>query len=251
MKKVVKLYKKISETPLECIERWKKENSKYNGEKATYAGRLDPMAEGELLLLLGEECKKKDVYLILDKEYELDILFGFQTDSFDILGLVEKKATFEDLKNYDLAKHQFKIQKYLEKIEKKFSQKYPPFSSKTIDGEPLFKLKKEGRLDEKKIPEKKVEIYEAEWLKDYFVSEQDFKNDLVKRIMLLRGDFRQEEILKQWEDILRGHKNKNFLVSKIRVVCSSGTYMRSLAKEMGESLGIPALAFKIKRTQIF
>ena len=58
MEKILKLNKKMSETPLECIQRWKKENPEYVEEKMTYAGRLDPMAEGELLVLVGEEFIK-------------------------------------------------------------------------------------------------------------------------------------------------------------------------------------------------
>ncbi|MEY2671815.1 MAG: tRNA pseudouridine synthase tRNA pseudouridine55 synthase, partial [Candidatus Parcubacteria bacterium] len=42
----------------------------------TYAGRLDPVAEGLLLVLVGDDCKEKDKYLDLNKEYELSILFG-------------------------------------------------------------------------------------------------------------------------------------------------------------------------------
>ena len=40
------LYKNLGETPNKCIERFKKENPKYADVPMTYAGRLDPMAEG-------------------------------------------------------------------------------------------------------------------------------------------------------------------------------------------------------------
>ena len=91
IKKVLKLNKKPGETPLECLNRFKVDNPEYEGEKMTYAGRLDPLASGVLLVLVGEECKKKEKYLGLDKEYELTILFGFSTDSHDVLGLIEDK----------------------------------------------------------------------------------------------------------------------------------------------------------------
>ena len=58
MKKILKLYKKEGETPLEAIERFRRKNPEYRNEKMTYAGRLDPMAEGVLLVLAGNECKK-------------------------------------------------------------------------------------------------------------------------------------------------------------------------------------------------
>lgn len=69
LQKVLKLDKNAGETPLECINRFKAENLEYKGEKMTYAGRLDPLASGVMLVLTGEECKNKDKYLKLDKEY--------------------------------------------------------------------------------------------------------------------------------------------------------------------------------------
>ena len=122
----LKLDKKSGETPLECINRFKVNNPEYKNDKMTYAGRLDPLASGVLLVLVGEECKNKEEYLKLDKEYELTILFGFKTDSFDILGMIDEKkdGAFNALGNYKKA--DFEI--FLKKFEKKFKQKYPLFS---------------------------------------------------------------------------------------------------------------------------
>ncbi|MBU4536810.1 hypothetical protein KJ603_02105, partial [Patescibacteria group bacterium] len=125
MKKILKLYKRISETPLESIQQWKKENPEYIDEKMTYAGRLDPMAEGELLVLVGEECKKKEEYLRLDKEYEVDILFGFETDSYDILGIIQKKVDVARPQNYDAVGHGGKVERFLMRLIGKLSQEYP------------------------------------------------------------------------------------------------------------------------------
>ena len=73
MKKVILLNKKEGETPLEALEVFRKRKTKqkkeYKDVKMTYAGRLDPMAEGLLIILTGEECKNKEKYLVLDKEY--------------------------------------------------------------------------------------------------------------------------------------------------------------------------------------
>ncbi len=267
MQKTLKLYKKMSETPLECIQRFQKENPDYKNEKMTYAGRLDPMAEGELLVLVGEECKKKDEYLGLDKEYEMDILFGFSTDTYDILGLIKKTGVgllldlgLADPSDYDVVRHGGKVERFLGKLIGKSMQKYPPFSSKTVDGKQLFQITKDGELDSENLPEKEIEIYEAELLKNYYISGRDLKADIMKRILLINGDFRQEEILDKWDRELKrrrdpklsvGRQEEQFLISKIRVKCSSGTYMRSIAQNLGKFLGVPALALKIKRTKIF
>ena len=92
MEKRVIIYKKVGETPLEALENFRTKrldegHVEYRNIPMTYAGRLDPMAEGDLLILIGEECKKKDAYLGLDKEYEVEVLFGIETDTHDVLGI--------------------------------------------------------------------------------------------------------------------------------------------------------------------
>src|SRR3989344_5610173 len=62
MKKIILIHKKEGETPLEALEDFRRKNKKYKNVKMTYAGRLDPMASGLLLVLAGEEVKKKEKY---------------------------------------------------------------------------------------------------------------------------------------------------------------------------------------------
>lgn len=75
------IYKRIGETPLEAMEKARFNHPEWEKLPMTYAGRLDPVAEGLLLVLAGEDCKEKDKYLDLTKEYELSVLFGFETDT--------------------------------------------------------------------------------------------------------------------------------------------------------------------------
>src|SRR3989344_9613864 len=88
MKNIIVLNKKEGETPLEALENFRPRNKEYKDIKMTYAGRLDPMASGLLLVLVGKEIKNKEKYLALNKEYDFKILFGFATDTYDILGRV-------------------------------------------------------------------------------------------------------------------------------------------------------------------
>ena len=87
MDKVLNLYKQAGETPLECILRFKKDNPQFENVPMTYAGRLDPLAEGVLLVLSGKEVHRKEEFLNLRKEYEVEVLFGVGTDTFDVMGL--------------------------------------------------------------------------------------------------------------------------------------------------------------------
>lgn len=236
--KILKIYKNLGETPLEALTRLRSEFPVYGDLPMTYAGRLDPMAEGELLVLVGEECKKKDDYLGMDKEYEFEMLFGFKTDSYDLLGL----SSTENFNKEDLISALAFI---LENKKGKFVQKYPPFSSKTIKGVPLFKKTKDG--DEYDAPERQVEIYEISFLGLREISGKDLSEEIKRRINLVKGDFRQKEILKKWEENLRGGEDETFLIAKSKMSCSSGTYVRSLVN----GLSFPAVTFSIKRTRIY
>ena len=156
MKKVILLNKKEGETPLEALEIFRIKNNKYKDIKMTYAGRLDPMASGLLLILAGEETKNKEKYLVLDKEYDFEVLFGFSTDTFDVLGKVlfnyELSITNYELKN----RIKSKLQDFLgEQV-----QKYPIYSSKTVAGKPLFTYARAG--DQVEIPERKIVIKKLE-----------------------------------------------------------------------------------------
>ena len=237
------LYKKKGETPLECLERFRKENPDYQNEKMTYVGRLDPLAEGLLLILVGEECKNKEKYLGLDKEYEVDIFFGFTTDTYDVLG---KVTSVSDTDNFSIEK----VRDVIQSSVGKFTQKYPVFSSKTIRGVSLFSLFKKGELNEDEIPTKDVEIKNIEVFGERTISKNDLEKNIQNSIALVSGDFRQKEILDIWENELGKSALQTFHIVSIKVSCTSGTYMRSLANTIGEKVGMPALALGIKRTKV-
>jgi tRNA U55 pseudouridine synthase TruB len=73
-----------------------------------------------------------------------------------------------------------------------------------------------------------------------------------ERIAKVKGDFRQEKILDSWKNLLNTNSNasKKFQIIQLCIKSSSGAYMRTLAQKLGESLGMDALAWKIKRTKI-
>lgn len=237
---VVTIYKNLGETPLEALERFRAEQvalgrAELDQVPMTYAGRLDPMAEGKLLILIGEECKQKERYLGLDKVYEVEVLFGVETDTYDILGLVEHTK---------LPIQPDSFSKYIGK----FAQEYPPYSSKTVDGKQLHTLARSGELPDE-LPTKEVEIYSIEELERREISAQDLLKLIQQRIALVTGDFRQTEILERWNEAL-SHSPQTFPVIKLKVSCSSGTYMRSLAHRIGKDTGSGACALSIKRTEI-
>jgi hypothetical protein len=94
------LNKAVGETPLSCVEAWREKHPAYAGVSLAYAGRLDPMASGKLLILIGEECKQQERYHDLDKEYTFRVLFGVSSDSGDVLGLVSTENSYLPTRGY-------------------------------------------------------------------------------------------------------------------------------------------------------
>ena len=230
MQNVIISYKALGETPLECLERVRSEKGISDQIPMTYAGRLDPLAEGLMIILVGEECKNKQKYLNLDKVYEVEVLFAIQTDSYDVLGLVEstKNISFEEID----------LKKYIGK----FDQKYPRYSSKIIS------MKDKDQVLPEEMPTKEVEIYSIEKLKNRKINNKELLEQILKKIDLVNGDFRQDNIKDKWKSILG--ESQEFKILKIKVHCSSGTYMRSLADKIGKDIGVGAVAFSIKRVKV-
>lgn len=87
------------------------------------------------------------------------------------------------------------------------------------------------------------------FLKLQTISANKFLKNIKRRIAKVKGDFRQKEILKIWDEKLVNSKDK-FYIASFHIKCGSGTYVRSIANELGFKMGIPSLAFTIKRTKI-
>jgi tRNA pseudouridine55 synthase len=253
MKRYVVLDKKIGETPLEALGIWRSLHPAYKSVKATYAGRLDPMASGKLLILLGEECKKKFAYTGLDKEYEVSVLLDISTDTGDTLGLPVYRGQAANPSSKDI----------LEVLRNEVgtrSHQYPSYSSRTVGGIPLFLHALRGTLDSIEVPSHTESIHQIRLISCTSVAsvtvaayvEQALKtvprDDAPTKV--LGADFRQDEIRSAWRSLFHNMPERNFIVLKVRVGCGSGAYMRTLAERIGRSLGTSAVAVSIHRTKI-
>jgi tRNA pseudouridine55 synthase len=109
------------------------------GERSIgHLGTLDPMATGVLPLLLGKWTRLALYFSSAEKSYSGSIRFGFATDTYD----AEGKPTTE----------QFPLKLSLDELRvlaKKFlglqDQLPPPYSAKKINGQPAYKLAREGK----------------------------------------------------------------------------------------------------------
>jgi tRNA pseudouridine55 synthase len=251
MKKILNLYKPIGFTPVDLIKKLKNKFPEYKDTKIAFAGRLDPMAHGVLILMLDNAIKERNKYLGLTKQYEFEVFYGVSTDTYDQLGLV-KNATDGKLNNSIItpAFLKNKIEIFLKNKTGKSLQAFPPYSSKEVHGKPLYQWARENKLSEISMPSKEIEIYEFELLSIEKIPAGIIKINILSNIEKVVGDFRQKEIVKQWNDFFRKMNKKDFLVAKFRLTCSSGTYVRGMVNEMGEEFGCGATALDILRTKV-
>lgn len=239
--KVLNLYKQLGETPSERLERLRIQRPEYARETLSYAGRLDPMAEGVMITLVGSANKMRDAYLDMSKEYVVDILFGFSTDTYDVLGRIMETGDTSAINKKD-------IEQGLNEFRGHVAQEYPPYSSKTVEGKPLFQWARESALGALVLPKKTVTVYDIELQGLYKLQEPALLAYIEHGIEKVHGDFRQDEILAGWKRALRSQRE--FPCATVKVSCSSGAYMRSIAHSLGQNLGVPALALHILRTKV-
>ncbi len=240
---VLNLYKHVGETPRERLERLRIQKKEYMDEVLSYAGRLDPMAEGVLLCLVGAANKRRESYLNLSKEYTFDVLFGFSTDTYDILGRVIETGPTGSVR----PKH---VEKALNEFRGEVSQEYPPYSSKTVEGKSLFTWARQNALAQLVLPRHTVTVHDIAIKNMYKVPEATLLQYIESSVEKVQGDFRQEEIIRTWKQYLRPDGKREFPCASITLSCTSGTYARSIAHGIGKELNVPALALRIVRTKV-
>ena len=240
--KVIVSFKDVGETPLEVIKSLKKEVPEFKDTSITYAGRLDPMAEGVLLLLVGDEVHEKEEYLKLDKVYSFDVLFGFSTDSYDVLGKITNSE--------DVVLTKKIIETAIKGLVGTQDQEYPPYSSKPVDGKPLSQWAREERLYEIDIPTHSVIVKSLSFVGLNTVGAKELIKTITANIDLVKGDFRQAETKELWKAYVENSMMDAFQIASFSIECSSGTYVRGIVHEMGQRLGVPATTFHITRESI-
>jgi tRNA pseudouridine(55) synthase len=232
----------------------------YYGTKATHTGTLDPLAEGVVIILLGDERFKKQEHTEWKKTYEFEIFFGISTDSYDFMGYLNKGGEVARAEagpgagigvGAGVAKES--LEKALVGFVGEYTQKVPIFSAIKYKGKHLFEWgHEESQIEKAKVlaelPEKRGHIYS---IKLKGLREEPAKPHLQKKLEELKtiqGNFRQEKIIKQWEKYISKLDPKvKTQVAKISVTTSRGIYVRSLSQDICAKLNTVGFITKLTR----
>ena len=194
--------------------------------KVGHAGTLDPLATGVLIVCTGKSTKFIDELQAHTKEYIATIKLGATTPSFDME--TPEDATFPT-SHITRQLVEEKLQSFKGRIE----QVPPTYSAVKVDGRRAFKYARQG--EEVALKPKILVIDELEIL--HFGEVTDTPTELER-------DSR-ERINYQHDNLTGTH-----LSLTIRVVCSKGTYIRALARDIGTALGSGGYLTGLVRTRI-
>jgi len=216
------IYKRLGYTPFQVLQEVRGFLDEEAKAKITFAGRLDPMAEGYIHILWNGDEDEKGRLMALDKQYRVEILLGIKTDTDDVLGLID----FINDKVVDFNKDE--LDKYIGPFEYNYPKYSSPHIKDVLKGNDFEYKKQNGH------------IYDIE-----FLDVETFDNENLKKIVFdklnqcnMTGYFRLDNIKECWNNFFDNNK-KDFQVVSVNVKCKSGTYMRVLARELGGfALGI-------------
>ena len=127
--------------------------SHFEMNKVGHTGTLDPMAEGVLIVCLGEATKIVELVTAYDKEYIAEAKLGIETDTYDTEGkIVAEKEVPENLP----------LKEVVSSFQKTYLQEVPIYSAVKVNGKKLYEYAREGK--EVELPKKEVTIEEIELL---------------------------------------------------------------------------------------
>jgi len=127
----------------------------FDAKKAGHTGALDPLATGVLPICLGEATKVSSYLLDADKAYHVTCKLGEVTDSGDSDGEVLSTSEIPEFDEQTLLD-------ILPKFTGEQDQVPPMFSALKYNGQPLYKLARQGIEVERKS--RRITIYDIQLL---------------------------------------------------------------------------------------
>lgn len=199
--------------------------------KVGHAGTLDPLATGVLIVCTGKATRLIDQLQAGTKEYIATLRLGATTPSLDMETAEDAHFPTEHITRELVGQV---LSRFVGRIE----QVPPAFSAVRVDGKRAFKLARKGK--EPELRPKTLVIDEIECL-DFQPTPSTGMPTTVK--------------IKEAKDLIDaaavGIRNAALTPSlTIRVVCSKGTYIRALARDIGQALGSGAYLQALRRTRV-
>ncbi len=202
--------------------------------KVGHAGTLDPLATGVLLVCIGKATKLAETLQKEGKEYLAGVSFGATTPSYDLEKAIDRDYSVEGITEQS-------IRKVLPRFLGEQEQIAPLFSAKSIDGVRAYEL---ARKQYREARKEKTDVMTDF---DHTVAEtlnRQVINISEMELVSFSPNGKTDGTAIKDED-LRPNPRINVVdtsalhlpLAEIRIACSKGTYIRALARDLGEELG--------------
>ena len=220
-----------------AIKHFRKKNLKVG-----HAGTLDPLATGVLLVCIGKATKLAESFQKAQKQYIAGVTFGATTASYDREKEVDQLFPLEGVSEESL-------RKVLPSFIGEQDQVAPLFSAKSVDGVRVYEIARKrykaglpvedlGVLQASRINIYGLELLSYTALADTFPSEPFSGED---------GNDDQRQNPNNRINV--AEVPEGLPQAEILVDCSKGTYIRALARDLGEALGSGAFLHSLRRTR--
>lgn len=179
-----------------------------------HTGTLDPFATGVLVVLVGRATRLAQFLSGLEKEYEAIIRLGYSTDTGDITGkrIPDPPDGLRALGPWSRER----IEAALESLRGEIEQVPPMYSAKKQAGKKLYELARRGEEVKRQPVQVCIHAFEA---------------------------------IKPTAELLKDNLDGTFDF-EVRVACSAGTYVRTLAEDFGKRLNVGAHLAELRRTRV-
>ncbi|MBP5541096.1 MAG: tRNA pseudouridine(55) synthase TruB [Bacteroidales bacterium] len=207
--------------------------------KIGHAGTLDPLATGLLLVCLGKATKRISELQDSDKVYTGTLVLGATTPCYDLERAIDHYHPYDHITRELIAET---AQRFTGTIQ----QVPPMFSAVKVDGQRAYEY---ARADDPTITiqPKPVQVYSFEITALRQGAPKD-PNDL-KDLKDLK-DPKDLKNLTHLYDHPLGEVPPHLPQADFRIRCGKGTYIRSLARDLGVALGSGAFLCALRREQI-
>jgi len=203
--------------------------------KVGHAGTLDPLATGILLVCIGPATRKAEELQASPKQYVAGVSFGATTPSYDLEKDIDAHYPLDGVSEQAL-------RSVLPRFVGEQEQVAPLFSAKSVDGvrayETARRLYRESLRNGTSFDHEAASLLQTNIVNIYGIE-------------LLEWLERPAAIP---ESGLEGRINvadisgRDLPTAMLRIDCSKGTYIRSLARDLGEALGSGAFLSSLRRS---
>ena len=215
--------------------------------KVGHAGTLDPLATGVLIVCIGNACKNAEKLQASAKEYVAGVCFGATTPSYDLEKEVDRYFPLDGVSEES-------VRGILPSFIGEQDQIAPLFSAKQVDGVRAYELARKLFRQGKTLDEAAAELLRVGRINISDMELLSYADGSLRSGADSDGSSAEGAgVTVNTTSGASGRINvaqipQGLPVATIRVACSKGTYIRALARDLGEKLGSGAFLGSLQRS---